>query len=36
MVPIAIGGVAIYPGDLVMADGDGLIVVPGEDDIRST
>lgn len=27
-VPIAIGGVAVYPGDLVVADGDGAIVVP--------
>ncbi len=27
-VPIAIGGVAIYPGDIVVADGDGVIVVP--------
>lgn len=26
--PIAIGGVAIYPGDVVVADGDGVIVVP--------
>ncbi len=27
-IPIAIGGVAIYPGDLVVADGDGVVVVP--------
>lgn len=27
-IPIAIGGVAIYPGDVVVADGDGVIVVP--------
>ena len=27
-IPIAIGGVAIYPGDVVAADGDGVIVVP--------
>jgi len=27
-IPIGIGGVAIYPGDLVVADGDGVIVVP--------
>jgi regulator of RNase E activity RraA len=27
-VPIAIGGVTIRPGDLIMADGDGVIVVP--------
>ncbi|MCL1795132.1 MAG: RraA family protein, partial [Oscillospiraceae bacterium] len=27
-IPIAIGGVAIYPDDLVVADGDGIIVVP--------
>jgi regulator of RNase E activity RraA len=27
-IPIAIGGVAIYPGDIVVGDGDGVIVVP--------
>ncbi len=27
-VPVAVGGVAVYPGDMVVADGDGLIVVP--------
>jgi regulator of RNase E activity RraA len=27
-IPIALGGVAIYPGDVVVADGDGVIVVP--------
>lgn len=27
-IPIALGGVAIYPGDVVVADGDGAIVVP--------
>ena len=27
-IPIAIGGVAIYPGDVVVADGDGVIAVP--------
>jgi len=27
-IPIAIGGVAIYPGDVIVADGDGVIVVP--------
>ncbi len=27
-VPVAIGGVAIYPGDIIVADGDGVIVVP--------
>ncbi|MBU9711184.1 RraA family protein [Evansella tamaricis] len=27
-IPIAIGGVAIYPGDVVVADGDGVVVVP--------
>jgi len=26
--PIGIGGAAIYPGDVVVADGDGVIVVP--------
>ena len=28
--PIEIGGVAIYPNDLVVADGDGVIVVPNK------
>ncbi len=27
-VPVAIGGVAIYPGDVIVADGDGVIAVP--------
>jgi regulator of RNase E activity RraA len=27
-IPIAIGGVAIYPGDVVAGDGDGVIVIP--------
>jgi regulator of RNase E activity RraA len=27
-VPVAVGGVTIYPGDIVVADGDGVIVVP--------
>ena len=27
-IPIAIGGVAIYPGDVVVADNDGVIVIP--------
>lgn len=29
-VPVAVGGVAVYPGDMVVADGDGVIVVPGK------
>lgn len=29
--PIAIGGVAIYPGDVIVADHDGVIVVPRKD-----
>jgi len=28
--PIRIGGVTIYPGDYVLADMDGVVVVPGE------
>lgn len=27
-IPVAIGGVAIYPGDVVVADGDGVVIVP--------
>jgi len=27
-IPIGIGGVAIYPGDIIVADGDGVIAVP--------
>ena len=29
-VPVNIGGVMVRPGDLVVADGDGVVVVPGE------
>jgi len=29
-VPIACGGVRVFPGDIVVADGDGVIVVPFE------
>jgi len=27
-IPVAVGGVTVYPGDVVVADGDGVIVVP--------
>lgn len=27
-LPIACGGVAVYPGDIVMGDGDGVMVIP--------
>jgi regulator of RNase E activity RraA len=27
-VPIACGGVAVYPGDIVVGDGDGVVVIP--------
>jgi 4-hydroxy-4-methyl-2-oxoglutarate aldolase len=29
-VPVAVGGVVVHPGDVVVADGDGIIVVPRE------
>ncbi|MGV7241173.1 RraA family protein, partial [Caballeronia sp. M23-90] len=29
-VPIACGGVAVYPGDIVVADVDGVVIVPHE------
>ena len=32
--PISCGGVFVYPGDLVVADGDGVIVVPREHALR--
>jgi len=28
-VPIACGGVAVYPGDLIVGDTDGVVVIPG-------
>lgn len=27
-IPVAVGGVRVFPGDIVVADGDGVIVVP--------
>jgi regulator of RNase E activity RraA len=27
-VPIGCGGVAVYPGDVVMGDGDGVVIIP--------
>ena len=29
-VPVAVGGVVVYPGDMVVADGDGVVVVPSK------
>jgi 4-hydroxy-4-methyl-2-oxoglutarate aldolase len=33
-IPIACGGVVVYPGDLIVADTDGVIVVPVEEALR--
>jgi RraA family protein len=27
-VPVAIGGVVVFPGDIVVADGDGVVIIP--------
>ncbi|MHA1689890.1 MAG: hypothetical protein ACTSUN_11240 [Promethearchaeota archaeon] len=27
-IPVSVGGVTVYPGDVVVANGDGVIVVP--------
>ena len=27
-IPVSVGGVQVHPGDIVVADGDGVIVVP--------
>ncbi|UOQ86972.1 RraA family protein [Gracilibacillus salinarum] len=29
-IPVAIGGVAVYPNDVIVADGDGVVVVPSK------
>ena len=29
-VPVSIGGIRVEPGDLLLGDGDGLVVVPGD------
>lgn len=29
-IPVSIGGVAVYPNDVVVADGDGVVVVPSK------
>jgi 4-hydroxy-4-methyl-2-oxoglutarate aldolase len=33
-VPITVGGVPVHPGDLVLGDADGLVIVPREDAAR--
>ena len=30
-VPIACGGISVHPGDIIVADADGIIVVPLKD-----
>lgn len=30
-VPIACGGIAVHPGDIILGDGDGVIVIPKQD-----
>ncbi|MHA1805270.1 MAG: RraA family protein [Promethearchaeota archaeon] len=29
-IPVAVGGVTVYPGDVIVADGDGVVVCPQE------
>jgi regulator of RNase E activity RraA len=29
-IPVTVGGVLVRPGDMVVADGDGVVVVPRE------
>ncbi len=33
-IPVALGGVAIRPGDVIVADGDGVISVPRCDAVK--
>lgn len=34
-VPIALGGVAVHPGDYVVGDADGVVVIPAADGLRA-
>lgn len=33
-IPVSVGGVTVHPGDVVVADGDGIIVVPQKEALK--